>query len=225
MENQIFRHIRALPGHIKKVRLNYWIFISGIFHLFIIIIILSSVSTHYTRGISPAISFIQARLAFQGQPESQTKQSQQLRKKSNMNHIPGNVPKPDKEYSNDEKPPSLSIQEGNQPDPITDQPYGEETTGIKKRSYKDAAPLEPFTPLYPVYSNLHKQEGDVTLHYKIDTMGIPFDIQVIQSSGYKALDRSAVEYIRNHRFLPASLDGTPVISEREDTFAFIRPKS
>jgi len=89
----------------------------------------------------------------------------------------------------------------------------------------EATPLAPIRITYPRYSNLRGQHGEVVIRYKVGTTGIPFDFRVMKSSGYERLDLRAIEDLKKSRFSPASKDGIPVVSERDDTVSFILPRS
>jgi protein TonB len=65
---------------------------------------------------------------------------------------------------------------------------------------------------YPPTLYARKVQGNVTLHIHIDSTGIvwPESTSVVESSGYPALDSSAVAGSRELRFEPATTKGHPV---------------
>lgn len=65
-------------------------------------------------------------------------------------------------------------------------------------------------PDYPAAARRRGLEGRVVVRVEVDADGIPYDVEVIVSSGHDLLDRRAVETVREWRFAPALRDGTPV---------------
>jgi periplasmic protein TonB len=65
---------------------------------------------------------------------------------------------------------------------------------------------------YPPALYARRVQGNVTLHIHIDSTGIvwPESTSVVESSGYPALDSSAVAGSRELRFEPATTKGRPV---------------
>lgn len=65
---------------------------------------------------------------------------------------------------------------------------------------------------YPRSLYDRKVQGNVTLHVHIDSTGVlvPESTQVVESSGYPALDSAAVQGAQELRFKPAKLRGGPV---------------
>ena len=65
---------------------------------------------------------------------------------------------------------------------------------------------------YPPALYAKKVQGNVTLHIHIDSTGIvwPESTSVVESSGYRGLDSSAVAGSRELRFEPAKTKGVPV---------------
>jgi|HubBroStandDraft_6_1064221.scaffolds.fasta_scaffold588966_2 TonB family protein len=67
------------------------------------------------------------------------------------------------------------------------------------------------TPDYPPIAARLSEEGSVRLALSIDAQGYVTDATVITSSGYDALDRAAVGWVRAHwRYAPALKDGVPI---------------
>ncbi|MCS7045734.1 MAG: energy transducer TonB [Gemmataceae bacterium] len=65
-------------------------------------------------------------------------------------------------------------------------------------------------PTYPPESLARGEHGTVKLKITITASGTVEDISVHQSSGYTALDRAALEAVRQWRFAPARRGTTPV---------------
>lgn len=54
------------------------------------------------------------------------------------------------------------------------------------------------------------EQGQVRLDVHVGADGAVIDVQVRESSGSAALDRSAMQAVRKWRFRPAMVDGQPV---------------
>ena len=66
-------------------------------------------------------------------------------------------------------------------------------------------------PPYPVLSQDAGEQGTVTLSAMVETNGQPSSVDVIKSSGYARLDRSAQNTVLNqYRFIPATQGGQAV---------------
>lgn len=65
-------------------------------------------------------------------------------------------------------------------------------------------------PVYPVQSLAAQHQGTVTMEFLIGADGRVVDSKVIRSSGYPALDETALNAIRLCKFEPAMNDGKPV---------------
>ncbi|HEY8966395.1 MAG TPA: energy transducer TonB [Candidatus Methylacidiphilales bacterium] len=67
-------------------------------------------------------------------------------------------------------------------------------------------------PTYPESARRSRQEGLVRLLVIVNAEGRPESVEVAGSSGYDALDRAAVEAVRNWKFRPAQEAGIAVRS-------------
>ena len=74
----------------------------------------------------------------------------------------------------------------------------------------DAAFGGNLLPDYPTLSRRLGEHGTVALRVMIGADGRAGEVQVVQSSGYPRLDRSAADAIRQWRFSPAYEGGKPV---------------
>src|SRR5579875_3547211 len=72
-------------------------------------------------------------------------------------------------------------------------------------SYKNRNP-----PKYPIEALRQGHQGEVILDVTIDASGNVLDVKVEKSSGYRELDRAAVEAARKWRFNPGLKNGKPV---------------
>lgn len=65
-------------------------------------------------------------------------------------------------------------------------------------------------PGYPSSARRMGEQGQVRLDVHVGADGAVIDVQVRESSGSAALDRSAMQAVRKWRFRPATVDGQPV---------------
>jgi len=75
-------------------------------------------------------------------------------------------------------------------------------------------------PSYPTMSRRLGEQGSVVLRIKITPNGAASEVQVLQSSGYTRLDRSAIDAIQQWKFIPASQDGQAVAAWYEWRWTF-----
>jgi TonB family protein len=66
-------------------------------------------------------------------------------------------------------------------------------------------------PIYPSASRKRAEEGMVKVQVLIDTEGTPTNLSVSQSSGFPALDHSALEAITMWKFTPAQDGNIPIV--------------
>jgi len=67
-------------------------------------------------------------------------------------------------------------------------------------------------PPYPEIARRRGYEGTVRLEVEVSASGGVEKVRVQKSSGYETLDRSALETVRDWRFIPARFGGIPVRS-------------
>lgn len=75
-------------------------------------------------------------------------------------------------------------------------------------------------PTYPTMSRRLGEQGTVVLMIRITPSGAASEVQVLQSSGYNRLDRSAIDAIEQWKFIPASQDGQAVAAWYEWRWTF-----
>jgi protein TonB len=68
-------------------------------------------------------------------------------------------------------------------------------------------------PVYPPAAARRGEEGTVALLVHVAPTGVPRSVEVIQSSGFKALDESARNAVLTWHFHPGIREGTPVDSD------------
>lgn len=66
------------------------------------------------------------------------------------------------------------------------------------------------TPRYPIESMRRGEQGTVLLRVRVDRDGVPVEIDVARSSGFRQLDRAAREAVLRWRFRPVQIDGVAV---------------
>lgn len=84
-------------------------------------------------------------------------------------------------------------------------------TGFIKPVYP--AYLRNPAPPYPKSAKRRRLEGVVELKVLVSAEGKVLDLSIFKSCGHSALDRSALQTVRNWRFLPAKRNGTAVNSD------------
>ncbi len=83
-----------------------------------------------------------------------------------------------------------------------------------------ARPLSTPAPRYPREAQRRRVEGTVLLRVHVGADGEAGDIDLVQGSGSRDLDRAAVEAVRRWRFAPATRNGQPVESAVQVPIAF-----
>jgi len=76
----------------------------------------------------------------------------------------------------------------------------------------DAAYLNSPAPAYPRLSRRLGEEGRVVLRVRVLADGHAASVEVAESSGYSRLDATALETVRDWRFLPARRGDTAIDS-------------
>ena len=71
-------------------------------------------------------------------------------------------------------------------------------------------PIQQPAPRYPRDAYRRGEQGTVLLCVHVDARGEPGDIDLIDSSGSRSLDRAAIDAVRRWRFAPAMQGETPV---------------
>ena len=76
-----------------------------------------------------------------------------------------------------------------------------------------AKPVRSPPPEYPASAAQRGEAGTVLLQVQVDAQGRPAEVDVVQSSRSRALDREAVRAVRRWEFSPAVRNGQPVSSK------------
>lgn len=117
--------------------------------------------------------------------------------------------KPEKE-TRETREEKKKTEEQEEPEQKKKQAPSRKQTGA--RMVKKADYLRNPSPEYPSVSRERGEEGTVLLRVRIDREGEPLEVNVRESSGYKRLDRAAVETVSDWSFSPAEEDGSAVRS-------------
>lgn len=74
-------------------------------------------------------------------------------------------------------------------------------------------------PVYPMMAKRLGKEGRVLLRLTIDEKGNLLNVEVLEGSGYGFTD-AAIEAIKRSAFIPATIDGKPVLTKALLTIKF-----
>jgi protein TonB len=69
------------------------------------------------------------------------------------------------------------------------------------------------TPVYPDVAKENRWEGTVRVRARVNAIGDVESVTLELSSGHPMLDRSALDAVRQWRFIPATRNGVPVVSD------------
>jgi len=81
-------------------------------------------------------------------------------------------------------------------------------------------PVSAPAPSYPPEALRNGESGTVLLRVHVDPQGTPYEIDLVQSSRSRALDRAATEAVRRWRFRPAMRGGQPAAGEVQVPISF-----
>ncbi|MFL6593464.1 MAG: energy transducer TonB [Luteimonas sp.] len=81
-------------------------------------------------------------------------------------------------------------------------------------------PIQMPAPQYPPEAFRNGESGTVLLRVHVGPDGVPYAVDLVQSSRSRALDRAANEAVRRWRFRPAIRDGQPVAGEVQVPISF-----
>jgi len=100
---------------------------------------------------------------------------------------------------------TLIEEESKEEDKKEDTPPGGGFTSLAKPAYGTRT-----VPRYPRIARRRGYQGIVVLKVLVSERGEVEDIQVLKSSGFSILDKSAVKEVKKWRFIPAKRGDTPV---------------
>jgi protein TonB len=81
-------------------------------------------------------------------------------------------------------------------------------------------PISSPAPSYPPDALRNGESGTVLLRVHVGPDGVPYSVDLVQSSRSRALDRAAADAVRRWRFRPAQRDGQPVAGVVQVPIAF-----
>lgn len=76
------------------------------------------------------------------------------------------------------------------------------------------------SPIYPDSAKRRGEEGTVILYVNVDKNGYAALVSLSKSSGFKALDESAIKTVKRWKFKPATFAGIPISSTAEVPITF-----
>ncbi|MCY4524217.1 MAG: energy transducer TonB, partial [Halobacteriovoraceae bacterium] len=91
---------------------------------------------------------------------------------------------------------------------------------VVKNQKRNVLRIQGPMPVYPRPAKIRGIEGDVTLKIYIDQKGLPYLIEVADSSGYSILDKAAVEGVKKWSFSPIHSGDVKVASWIKKRFSF-----
>lgn len=113
-------------------------------------------------------------------------------------------------------------------------PHKNEVSKITKKQNVKQAPATTFIPadsrpyllenpkpVYPAAARRRGMQGVVLLSVAVTKEGYVDKIDILQTSGFKVLDRSAVKSVKSWRFIPARMGEKNVSSQMEIPIRFI----
>ncbi|HEY0660613.1 MAG TPA: TonB family protein [Lysobacter sp.] len=81
-------------------------------------------------------------------------------------------------------------------------------------------PTSTPAPKYPAQALRRRESGTVMVRAEIGPDGVPTSINVVTSSGSRALDRAAADAVRRWRFRPAMANGQPTVGSVQVPITF-----
>ena len=84
-------------------------------------------------------------------------------------------------------------------------------SGVKVKANPDY--YQNPSPEYPELAKQMRQEGLVMLAVDVDREGIPIQVEIKKSSGFRLLDQAALKAVRHWKFQPGRIGVFPVESE------------
>ena len=109
----------------------------------------------------------------------------------------------------DPAPPQAATNDAPSPNTNADSTVANGTPGVTSPAITD---LNSCKPAYPQAALKQDQTGTVRVKFVIGTEGNLVSADVVKSSGFKVLDRAAIEGLSKCKFKPAMQNGAPVQS-------------
>lgn len=90
---------------------------------------------------------------------------------------------------------------------VDKQPTRQKRDRITKSTYQG----NRLKPPYPRISRQRGEEGTVRLRVVVNVNGQPSSVTLAKSSNYSRLDNTAIQHVKQWRFVPATKNGEPVV--------------
>jgi protein TonB len=87
-------------------------------------------------------------------------------------------------------------------------------------AFTPPVPIRAPAPGYPPAAYRNGDSGTVLLRVHVDPLGMPYAIDLVQSSRSRELDRAASDAVKRWRFQPAQRNGQPVAGEVQVPITF-----
>ncbi len=97
--------------------------------------------------------------------------------------------------------------------PVNPTPSAEGSARITGATSPPSPDYRPPQPAFPEGARQRGETGTVRVRLQVDASGQVTQVEVLETSGSRELDRATQEYFRRWRFRPALRDGQPVASE------------
>jgi periplasmic protein TonB len=85
----------------------------------------------------------------------------------------------------------------------------------------EAKLLSSSSPKYPRRAIIRNQQGRVKVKFYVGKEGQSENIELLESSGHKLLDKSVLRFVEQERFVPASRGGKAIASTQVFSFRFV----
>ena len=106
------------------------------------------------------------------------------------------------------------------PPPAPRPPAPQTASGVSLAPGSTPVPVESPAPAYPIDALRNGESGTALVRVHVGPDGVPYAVDLVQSSGSRALDRAASEAVKRWRFHPAQRDGEPVAGDVQVPIAF-----
>lgn len=98
-------------------------------------------------------------------------------------------------------------------EPVAPPPSAPPSAPAQASASTSAQPIHSPRPRFPPRALQRGESGSILLQVQVDAQGNPAEVDVVQSSRSRDLDREAVRAVRQWRFRPATRDGAPIASK------------
>lgn len=106
------------------------------------------------------------------------------------------------------------------PPPPTRPPGPSSESGVALAPGSTPVPITSPAPDYPREAFRNGESGTVLIRVHVGADGVPFAVDLVESSRSRSLDRAASDAVKRWRFRPAQRDGRPVAGEVQIPISF-----